>query len=301
MYKMYHLHRQASPLNQNREEWYAQRKIIETHLEQKSAKKRKIIQKMAKCFPISLWDSIGRKNTLNIQHNEISFQLKGLPAAFEGFSILHISDPHFGANPLLDEAICKAVGKNKADLTVLTGDYQFGYGSPPAPVFEALSNLQKAIVSDLPILAILGNHDRTEMVEQLENNRLLFLTNELVSIKSKQDEIFIYGIDEALLPTQFTKPKNHLGICLGHNVEYAKSVAKNHWDIMLAGHSHGGQICLPFGFPIFLSVDFNRHLAIEKWKFLTMQGYTSKGCGASTLPWRLNCPPQMTRIYLTGK
>ncbi len=101
-----------------------------------------------------------------------------------------------------------------------------------------------------------------------------------------------------MLQKNFSKPKNHFGICLGHNVEHAETIAKNDWDLMLAGHSHGGQICLPFGYPIFLSVDFNRHIAVGKWEEFNMQGYTSKGCGVSTLPWRLNCPPQITNIYL---
>lgn len=295
---MYKLSRPSSPLNMKRNEWYNQRQIIEKNLHEKTSKKRKIIQKTAHIFPVSLFDSWGRKNSLNIQHNKVDFAFENLPASFDGFSILHISDLHFGASHELDEAIHTAASQVKADLTVLTGDYQFGYGQPPESVYQSMNKLIKTIDSSLPILAILGNHDRTEMVQRLENSSLLFLTNELISIKKENDEILIYGIDEALLPQHFSKKDNHFGICLGHNVEYAENIAKNNWDLMLAGHSHGGQICLPLGRPIFLSVDYNRHIAIEKWKAFDMQGYTSKGCGTSTLPWRFNCHGQITSIYL---
>lgn len=295
---MYRLARTASSINMKRDEWYSQRRNIEENLQKKSSKKRKIIQKAAQIFPISLFDAWGRKNTLNIKHNKVYFAFENLPSSFDGFSILHISDPHFGASPLLNEAICKAVSRVKADLTVLTGDYQFGYGHVDKLVYDYMNKLVEATSSSLPTLAILGNHDRTEMVDVLESPSLLFLTNELVSIKKAEEEIFIYGIDETLLPKHFRKKDDSFGICLGHNVEYAETVAQNDWDLMLAGHSHGGQICLPFGLPIFLSIDYNRHIAIEKWEDFSIQGYTSKGCGTSTLPWRFNCHGQITSIYL---
>ncbi len=295
---MYKLTRHNSPINQNRDDWYKLRKNIEKTLYKKTEKKRTIIQKASRIFPMSLFDSIGRKNILKIQHNQVIFEFSHLPKSFDGFSILHVSDPHFGGDPLLNEAICESIRKIKSDLTIFTGDYQFGYGDIDDSIIYYVNYLAEASQSPLPVLAILGNHDCAEMVRRIENDKLFFLNNELVSIKNNEEEIFIYGIDEALIQKTFNKPENSFGICLGHNVEYAEDIAKNGWNLMLAGHSHGGQICLPFGFPIFLSIDFNRHIAIGKWKEFNMQGYTSKGCGVSTLPWRLNCPPQTTNILL---
>ncbi len=162
---MYKLIRHSSSINKNRDEWCRQRKSLEETLAYKSTKKRKTIQKLSRIFPISLFDSIGRKNILKIQHNEISFHFKNLPESFNGFSILHISDPHFGADTLLNETICEAASKAKADLTILTGNYQFGYGTVSDLAFNYVDKLVKASASPLPTLAILGNHDRTEMIE----------------------------------------------------------------------------------------------------------------------------------------
>lgn len=285
-------------VSQNRTEWEKQRYILQNQLAHHSSQRRKIVQTASKIFPISLFDSWGRKNMHKIKHNEIIFHFHNLPKKFHNFSILHISDPHFNADSKLTDTICNIVATTQCDLTVLTGDYQFGYGVHPPKSIEGILKVADASSSQLPVLAVLGNHDQTDIIEHCENERINFLTNQLVSVQRDDEEIFIYGIDETLLPNRFNKNDDHFGICLGHSVEYAKSIAQQGWDLMLGGHSHGGQICLPFGIPIFLSVKFNRHIAIGQWNDFGMQGYTSKGCGTSGLPWRFNCNAEITTIYL---
>lgn len=285
-------------LSQKREDWENRRYILQKQLSQHSSQRRKIIQTIAKTFPISLFDAWGRKNMHNIKHNEVTFYFDNLPKKFHNFSILHISDPHFNADNKLTDSICEIVSGTNCDLTVLTGDYQFGYGKHPPESINGVLQVANATPSRLPLLAILGNHDQTDIVTHCENERINFLTNQLVSIQHEDEEILIYGIDETLLPNDFKKNQEQFGICLGHNVEYAESIAQQGWDLMLGGHSHGGQICLPFGKPIFLSVEFNHHIAIGEWNDFGMQGYTSKGCGTSGLPWRFNCNAEITTIYL---
>ncbi|MFV0432050.1 MAG: metallophosphoesterase [Alphaproteobacteria bacterium] len=287
----------SHPTSQDRSDWQEKRRKIEYQLSEHSSRRRKIIRALAKIFPISLMDKWGRKNMLNITHQKVTLFFEALPKSFDGFSILHVSDPHFDAEPRLTDAICKLVETIPNDLTVLTGDYQFCYGEHPQESFESLQKFAKASLSPLPILAILGNHDQAHIVSA-KSDKLIFLTNQLVCIENDKDRILVYGIDEAVLPKDFTKDDNDFGICLGHNVEYAQKIAQQGWDLMLAGHSHGGQICLPFGIPLFLSVDFNRHIAIGSWQEFGMTGYTSKGCGVSTIPWRFNCKAEVTTIYL---
>jgi len=65
-------------------------------------------------------------------------------------------------------------------------------------------------------------------------------------------------------------------------------------DLMLAGHTHGGQICLPGGVPITLDSDLPRSLGRGAWRYGGMQGYTSVGAGCSVVAVRLNCTPEIT-------
>lgn len=285
-------------LSQKRDDWQNRRTILQNQLSQHSSRRRKVVQAAAKTFPISLFDAWGRKNMHNIKHNEVTFYFDNLPKKFHNFSILHISDPHFNADTQLTDSICNIVANTNCDLTVLTGDYQFDYGNHSLESINGVIEVANATSSQLPLLAILGNHDQTDIVSHCESERINFLTNQLVSIQREDEEIYIYGIDETLLPDNFKKNQEQFGICLGHSVEYAEPIAKQGWDLMLGGHSHGGQICLPFNIPIFLSIKFNRHIAIGQWNDFGMQGYTSKGCGTSGLPWRFNCNAEITTIYL---
>ena len=63
---------------------------------------------------------------------------------------------------------------------------------------------------------------------------------------------------------------------------------------MLSGHTHGGQVCLPGGIPVLIDTATPRAFARGAWRYHTMAGYTSVGCGASVVDVRLNCLPELT-------
>ncbi len=281
-------------------QWLNKRQAMEEKLPKRSSKRRKIAQKIAKTFPVSLLDHRGKKNIFDIRVNKKQFFFSNLPKHFSGFSILHISDPHFDSEPRFVDALCMAVNNISADLVVITGDFQFGYGQHSQENIMQIKKFIDHLCPELPCLASLGNHDQASLASQNIHEKLLFLTNQSLELyKEHYDKpIIIYGLDEAVQPDQFPKSDHHFGICLGHSVETAQIVAKQGWDFMLAGHSHGGQICLPFGKPIFLSIERNRHIAIGSWHAFDMQGHTSKGAGVSGLPWRFNCPAEISILTL---
>jgi hypothetical protein len=66
------------------------------------------------------------------------------------------------------------------------------------------------------------------------------------------------------------------------------------YDLMLCGHTHGGQICLPGGVPLLTDADSPRSIARGAWRYHGMIGYTSVGAGTSIVDVRLNCPPEIT-------
>jgi predicted MPP superfamily phosphohydrolase len=85
---------------------------------------------------------------------------------------------------------------------------------------------------------------------------------------------------------------------LAHTPELYRQAAGSGIHLYLCGHSHGGQICLPGGFPLMTFLDTGKRFYRGKWQYRDMVGHTSTGCGASKIPVRFNCMPEVTVITL---
>ena len=81
---------------------------------------------------------------------------------------------------------------------------------------------------------------------------------------------------------------------LSHTPEVYRQAAEAGFALMLSGHTHGGQLCLPGSIPIKLEAVLPRQMGAGAWKYRGMNGYTSVGVGTSILPVRLNCPAEVT-------
>ena len=82
--------------------------------------------------------------------------------------------------------------------------------------------------------------------------------------------------------------------------EIYRQAAHAGFDLILSGHTHGGQICLPGGIPILLEADVPRALGAGSWRHRRMVGYTSVGTGSSVVPVRFNNRPEITLHRLVG-
>ena len=96
-------------------------------------------------------------------------------------------------------------------------------------------------------------------------------------------------------------PAGAFSILLSHTPETYREAAAAGFDLMLSGHTHGGQLCLPGGIPIKLEARLPRSMGAGAWRYAEMAGYTSVGAGTSLLPVRLNCPPEITLHTLRCK
>jgi uncharacterized protein len=81
---------------------------------------------------------------------------------------------------------------------------------------------------------------------------------------------------------------------LSHTPEIYRQAAHANFNLMLSGHTHGGQLCLPGSIPITLESALPRRLGAGPWQYRNMIGYTSVGAGSSVVAVRLNCPPEIT-------
>lgn len=232
------------------------------------------------------------------------FHVPNLPAAFEGFRILHLTDLHVDMDEANLQAVIDQITPLEYDLCVLTGDYRRLTWGPVDAALDGMATLRDAIRGDA--YAVLGNHDSIRMVPALEDMGYRLLMNEHKVITRGDDTLYLAGVDDAhfykvhnLHRAGDAIPVGAVSILLSHTPEIFHEAAHAGYDLFLCGHTHGGQICLPGGIPVTLDADCPRAIGRGYWRKNGMQGYTSPGSGTSVLNVRLNCPPEVTVHTLT--
>jgi len=241
----------------------------------------------------------GRRNLLRLQLRRNDVLLPSLPDAFDGYTLLQLSDLHLDIGGALQQRLAERVQSLEYDACVLTGDFRFRTFGPHEPALEALARLRPHLRG--PTYAVLGNHDSIRMVPYMERLGIRVLLNESVRIERESAALHLAGIDDAhyFRTHSFHRaahdiPHEACAILLSHTPEPYRLAAHAGFGLMLCGHTHGGQICLPGGVPILTDSDAPRAYARGPWRYDSMVGYTSVGCGASIVDIRLNCLPEVT-------
>lgn len=184
------------------------------------------------------------------------------------------------------------------DACVLTGDFRFRTFGPYAPALKALARLRPSLGG--LVYAVLGNHDTLRMVPGMEALGIRVLMNESVLIERGDETLAFVGIDDAhyYRAHNFHKAaadvaEDVCAILLSHTPEPYRHAAHADFSLMLSGHTHGGQICLPGGIPIITGREA-AGFRPGPWQYRGMAGYTSVGCGSSIVDVRLNCLLEIT-------
>lgn len=222
--------------------------------------------------------------------------------------IVFISDLHIGPSRFEEHRfnhIVEKINQENADLIFLGGDYVKGHqrqsSAPIQKIVEKLSTLK----NKYGIFAVLGNHDnyygKQEVLDAFSHSNIIVLDNQNVTIPVYDLNITIAGvsdlstdkpdIDKAL--SDATSPT----ILLSHSPDLFPDIKTI--DLMLAGHTHGGQIVIPFvGAPLVASNYGQRY----RYGFIRepqKNMIVSKGLGTSLLPVRFNCRPEIVVIQFT--
>lgn len=247
------------------------------------------------------WRARQNAERILVRRNDLRFEK--LPPLFEGFTILHISDLHVDMNEVAMNRLIELVGSMQYDVCVLTGDYRGRTFGPFQPALDGVARLGNHLKQ--PIYAVLGNHDTIQMVPGLEAMGIRVLLNECETIVRRDQRIYLAGIDDAhfyrvdnIEKAALSIPRGQFSILLSHTPEVYRQAAHANFDLMLSGHTHGGQICLPGSIPIKLEAVLPRRMGAGPWQYGDMTGYTSVGAGSSVVPVRLNCPPEITLHHL---
>lgn len=240
-----------------------------------------------------------RRNARRLRVVEQEWRLPNLPAAFDGYTVLHITDPHVDMSSEITRALIDAVGPLVYDACVVTGDFRTHTFGPYDAVLAAMTEVTKHLRP--PIYAVLGNHDTLRLVPGLETMGVRVLLNETVALERAGSRVYLAGIDDGhyyhldhIPDAARHVPLDAVAILLSHTPEVYARAARAGFHLMLCGHTHGGQICLPGGFPVLTDADCPRRFARGRWRYEGLQGYTSTGSGSSIVDLRLNCPPEVT-------
>jgi predicted MPP superfamily phosphohydrolase len=304
--------------DQSSEQWLAAR-VGALHLRQRQGIQRdhvtRIFGRGRNFFHIENWYSVhalmrlamrltgtygrGQRNAadIRVRHNRV--RLRGLPAPFAGFTLLHLSDLHLDMHPPIVHGLIERIRGVDYDLCVITGDFRARtYGG-----FEEAMEIMGRVRTHLrgPVYGVLGNHDFIEMVPELEALEIRMLLNESAVLERDGHAIYLAGIDDPhyyrmdnLEKAVGAIPEDATSILLSHSPEMFRHAAHAGLDLMLCGHTHGGQVCLPGGTPITYNANCPRRLGRGPWSYQGLRGYTSVGAGSCVVDARFNCRPEIT-------
>jgi predicted MPP superfamily phosphohydrolase len=242
----------------------------------------------------------------------LTLKLPRLAAAFNGLRILQISDIHYGGwmNRKRMQHVIRVALDERPNLVVITGDFLIGHRwdeslqTGLAELVEELSSLTEAH----PTLAVLGNHDywtnASAVREALAACGILELNNAVYSLSNAGDLLHIAGVDDVWeghhrLDLVLEKlPQAGAAILLAHEPDFADHSAETgRFDLQLSGHSHGGQVVLPFIGPPVLPY-LGRKYPSGLYRVGEMWQYTNRGVGMARLEVRFNCRPEITVFTL---
>jgi uncharacterized protein len=247
----------------------------------------------------SLWEPFDYEVT------ETDVFLRGLPEAFEGFRIAQVTDVHHSRLVPLAEVrrVVALANGTRPDLVVLTGDYTTSRRGYIEPCAEALAELK----APRGVWAVLGNHDHyndAELTERaLRRRGVQVLSNANTTLRRGGDELRLAGVDDwgwgkadwarALRGVDRSMPC----VLLSHEPAVLDMPETRGLSLVLSGHTHGGQICLPFvGSPARLMDEF-RYLR-GLYERDGTQLYVSRGTGMIGVPVRLGARPEVAVIRL---
>ena len=244
------------------------------------------------------------RNAWDVALREIEVKVPRLPPAFDGFTLLHLSDLHLDGMPGLEDKVVGLLGEREFDLCVLTGDYRTELHGPIRPTLEGLARLVAGVKSRHGFLGVLGNHDDCHMVAPMEAMGIRMLINEAVEIARGgtriqfigTDDVHYYFTDQAVHALERAGPM--FTIALVHSPEVYDLAAEMGVDLYLCGHTHGGQVCLPGGKPVITHLSRGRRLYKGMWRYKQMIGITNCGAGTSGIPVRFNTQGEVLILTL---
>ena len=239
---------------------------------------------------------------LSIERQEIS--LPRLPPKLDGLRIVHLSDFHYGplVNPKHLERAVRAANGLRPDVIALTGDYISQDRMYAAPCAEVVGKLR----ARYGVYAVLGNHDHwtdaTLITDLFRAEGIRVLINEGTRMDLRGESFWLAGVDDTMvgledLPLALAgSSDDEFKLLLAHNPIILRRAARVSVDLVLSGHTHGGQVTWRSeksrsGRP-------RRRMLRGLGRRGNTQIYVTRGLGTVVLPIRYGCPPEVSVLEL---
>ena len=244
---------------------------------------------------------------------DTTIHIANLPSAFHGFRIAQISDIHLDefTEPIFLEHVVNRINALQPDLVLVTGDFitrgSLTFISSTHAAYRAAEILSQLKAPQT--YTVLGNHDVAVsgplVVGALKSFKIPVLVNQYVPIERGSSRFWLCGADDGAshpdLDLTLPEKPDAPVILMVHEPDYADTVVRHprgkSVDLMLSGHSHGGQVRLPFYGPLILPPMGQKYVE-GHFRFGQMQLYVNRGIGAVGLPFRFDCPPEITVLTL---
>ena len=259
-----------------------------------------------------IFDALAGRGSFSVE--TIPLKLKRLPKVFSGLRVAQISDIHMGGwmNSARLQKVADLIISQKPDLLLITGDFLLGHDFSEAAkqALVDLATVLTPLAESVPSFAVLGNHDywtSSEAIRKmLESCRITDLTNSVYTLTREGKKLCLCGVDDVWrgrvhlngVIAQLTD--DSAAILLAHEPDYADtSAATRKFDLQISGHTHGGQVVLPFFGPPILPY-LGQKYPSGLYQIKDMFQYTNRGVGMNTIAIRFNCPPEITIFELNS-
>lgn len=291
-------------------------KLGVTTLEQKPVLTRRQFLKLSGLAAAAVGFYAGEIARHEIDIVQKTIVIPRLPEAFNGFRIVQVSDIHFReyTEPSFIKLVLHEVNSLKPDLVALTGDFvsyvpMARHMSIPW-AYECGELLKR--IQCVQRYAVLGNHDcivnEAAAADALTTHGIPVLRNESIPIEREGKRVWLAGVTDSLEGSprsDFAKAFPRMAradgepvILLAHEPDVAPVAAKHGYDLMLSGHTHGGQVRIPL-LPALQLPPLGEDYVEGHFQVGAMQLYVNRGIGTVGVPFRLNCPPEITVLTLT--
>lgn len=248
-------------------------------------------------------------NWIMVKKERASVPIGNLPPGFQNFTIAHISDLHCDRCEDLErlEKAVEIVNQEPCHIVAITGDYF----SLPKNLSKYLSDCARILEGMKPkigVFSVTGNHDYWvpfyKLRAKMEAKGIHFLDNESLALECNGNRINLVGVSSLWMkqhdiPKAFRYVDNKVPkILLAHNPDIALKVIPYKPHLLLCGHTHGGQIRLPFRGPALRFIQLEKRYYAGLNPFYGFLIYTNRGLGTFYPRARFRCPPEVTFLKL---
>ena len=264
---------------------------------------------LAMASPIAVMGYGGLVQRTDFRVREIDVPLAGLPADLDGLSLLQISDIHL--SPFLSEAefsrVIDAASELRPQVTLVTGDLISGKGDPLDACIRQLARLK----ADAGVFGCMGNHERYAKVEDLAERMagrvgIRFLRRQAWPLRFGNTVVNLAGVDYQPMAERKTYLRGAerllapgaFNVLLSHNPDVFPVAARQGYNLLLAGHTHGGQVTVEILDQAINPARFLTPFVYGLYRSGAAAAYVTRGIGTIGLPARIGAPPEISLLRL---